>query len=109
MSTYKIKKYRKKKPRLEAQKIPPEKQSMMDNLCALLGKLGIEVRTESGQFEGGYCIVDENQFFYLNTTQSIDQNIELITNYLKSVNLENIYIPPKTRSQLEQIGICMEA
>lgn len=97
MNTYKRKHRRKNKI-----KIDPEKQLLLDELCEILQKLGIEVRVEPGHFTGGYCVVQNHPLFFVNKNREIDQNIELLISQLKQVDLSSIYISPKLRAYLEE-------
>jgi hypothetical protein len=96
------KKIRKKKSEHKAQTIPPEKQQLFMLLCQVCQKLGIEIRTEAGQFEGGNCFFNGKEFIYLNKNHTIDQQIEVLISFLKTTNLEKIYLSPKIRSYIEE-------
>ena len=99
--------YKKKRKRSLQEKITPEKQMLFDELCNTMRKLGVEVRLESGRFAGGYCIVDDRQFFYINKNNLIDYNIDLLISQLKLMDIENVFLSPRVRLQLEQKAIDM--
>ncbi len=93
-------KVRKRKKRVL--KIDPEEQALFDELCETLKKLGVEIRIEPGHFNGGYCVVGDQQFFFLNKNHLLEQNIDLLTMKLKRMDLKNIYLAPRIRDLLEE-------
>ncbi|MEJ2634242.1 MAG: hypothetical protein P8184_02990 [Calditrichia bacterium] len=103
MSTFK-KKRRRNKP----VKVHPEQQLLFDELCEVLQKLGVEVRSELGQFNGGYCIIEGKDYFFLNKSLLIEQNIDILLEQLKSMELGNVYLSPKLRECLEDNQIAIE-
>jgi len=101
MNIYRKKVWRKKTEH-SPPKIPPERQQLLLQLFEVCQKLGIEVRTEAGHFEGGKCSLNGKEFIYLNKNQPIDQQIEILISFLKTTNLEKIYLSPKIRSYIEE-------
>jgi hypothetical protein len=101
--------YRKKRKGQKTVVIPPESQLLLDELCETLKKLGIEVRQELGYFKGGLCIVDDQKIFFINKSNPVEQNIDLLLTQLKSEDLGNLFISPRLRSQLETLEYKIEA
>lgn len=97
MSTFRRRK-RKTKPLIVTQ----EQQLLFDELCEILKKNEIDVRIEAGRFDGGYCLVDEKKLFFLNKDHQIEHNIEILVQYLRSIELDDVYLSPKLRSILEE-------
>ncbi|GAB4381064.1 MAG: hypothetical protein Kow0042_31480 [Calditrichia bacterium] len=93
---------KRKKRRAAIQKVNPETQLLFDELCEVFQKMGIQVRQEPGYFRGGRCLVNGQEFFYVNKNQSIEYNIEMLVSQLKSLDLEKIYLSPKLRILLEE-------
>lgn len=96
MSTSKIKKKRSVK-----KKEDPEVLQLFDELVLAVEKTGVEVRHETGQFTGGFCLVEEKPMYYLNRGHSYEVKIEMLAQFLKTQNLENIFLPPRVRDLLE--------
>lgn len=90
-----------KKKRTAKKKEDPEVLQLFEDLVAAVEKNGVEVRHESGQFTGGFCIVEDKPLYYLNRGHSYEVKIEMLSQYLKTQNLENVFLPPRVRSLLE--------
>jgi len=101
--------YKKKRKGQKTITISPESQLLLDELCDTLKKLGIEVRQELGYFKGGLCIVEEQKIFFINRSNPVDQNIELLLTQLKDEDLGNLFISPRVRSHLETLENKIEA
>lgn len=89
--------------------ISPETQLLLDELCEILKKLGIEVRQELGYFQGGLCLVGEQKIFFINKSNPAEHNLNLLLTQLKQEDLSTIYISPRVRSQLEAFDYKIEA
>jgi hypothetical protein len=101
MSTYK----KRKKTTL---KIDPESSALYEELCDVYRKVGIEIRMEVGYFAGGICLMDDHKTLFINKNNPIEQNIDMLLEQLKIVNLENIYLSPRLRSRIEAIDTTIE-
>lgn len=100
--------YRKKKHRKRVEKIQPEQQLLLDELREAFQKLGVEVKLEPGYFRGGYCIIEDKPYFYLNKNHRIEQHIDLLIAQLKKVDTSGIYLSPRLRTYLEKPEIITE-
>lgn len=89
--------------------VSPETQLLLDELCDILKKLGIEVRQELGYFKGGLCVVGEQKIFFINKSNPAEHNLDLLLTQLKQEDLSTIYISPRVRSQLEAFDYKIEA
>ncbi len=95
MSTFK-----KKKRAAKPVKISPEHQQIFDELCEAFAKIGVQVKMENGRFEGGYCVVNGEEFVYLNKNNLIEQNIQVLAEQLNLFDSRNIYLSPRVRNYL---------
>jgi hypothetical protein len=100
MNTYKQKKRKYRPPAINQ-----EQQLLLDELMDLIRRQNIEVRIEPGRFNGGFCLVDNKKIFFINKDYPVDQNIDIVVQYLKTVELENVFLSPKLRSILEESEI----
>lgn len=66
-----------------------------------LGKLGIRVRLEKGNFKGGWCVVNDEECIMINKRQSAEAQFAVLAEAIKSVPLDSVYIKPKVREALE--------
>jgi len=101
MSTYK------KKKRI-LPKIDPESSALFEELCDVFSKIGMEIRSEAGYFAGGICLLEDQKILFINKNIPMDQNIDMLLEQLKTVNLENIYLSPRLRSRIEAIDTTIE-
>jgi hypothetical protein len=94
--------FRKKRRKGRKIKENPESQLLFQEICDLFGKMGVEVRQESGYFKGGVCFFKENQFLFINKDLPLEQNIEILLDILENKDLENLYLSPLLRSKIEK-------
>ena len=88
MSTYK------KKKRIQP-KIDPESSALFEELCEVFKKLGMEIRMEEGYFSGGICLLEDHEILFINKNHAIEQNIDMLLEQLKTVNLDHFFLSPK--------------
>ena len=79
------------------------KSEMLQALETLALTLGVEVRSEKGDFKGGLCRVAEKNLILLKKDDPIDQKIHILANELSQFNLENIYVIPALRQLINQV------
>jgi len=79
-----------------------ENNELFKELEKILTQLSIDLKFGRGYFNGGLFRYKEQSVIYLNRAHSIDRHIEIITNELKKINLENMEINPGIREYLER-------
>ena len=67
----------------------PDLEHILDELIVLLTKLGINVKYDRGNFQGGLVTYEDNDFFYINRKAKTETKINTIIEELK-----NLEIPP---------------
>ena len=80
------------------------KMKNADILLALeeiAANIGIELRYEKGDFEGGLCRVDQEQLIIINTNLLTQRKITLLARELSTVNLDDVFIVPAIRNIIE--------
>ena len=77
-------------------------EEILPKLEEILGQLGVELRYEKGDFEGGICRVGEKQFLLVNKRLMLSQKVNLLARELAGLDLSNIYIVPAIRDLLNQ-------
>lgn len=98
-----------KKGRGRVPVVSPEFQQLFDELCEVLHRLGVEVRIEAGYFKGGLCMLEDRPVFFINKNQLVDQNVDLITDYLSTRDISHLFISPKIREKIENRESNIEA
>jgi len=71
----------------------------LETLCS---NLGIDLRYEKGDFEGGLCRVEKEQLLIINKTLSDQAKIRVLARELRTLDLENIYMVPALRRIIGQ-------
>lgn len=89
--------------------ISTEDQLLFDEMCEILGKLGIEVRQEIGYFKGGICTLEDRRIYFINKTNPFRTNLEMLTEQLKKEDLNHLFISPRIRQKLEIFDNKIEA
>ena len=80
------------------------KMKSADILLALeeiAANIGIELRYEKGDFEGGLCRVDQDQLIIINANLMTQRKITLLARELSTVNLDDVFIVPAIRNIIE--------
>ncbi len=72
-------------------------------LEALAGTLGIELRYEKGDFEGGLCRLQGRAVFFLQKGDPVDKKIRTLASGLGELDLENVYVFPAVRELIDKI------
>lgn len=83
-----------------------DKQSILDELLALLEQNGVIVRTDAlGGGGGGLCKIKDKSIFFVDSQSSTLENAQLCANAVAElVEIENIYIRPQVREFIENAG-----
>ena len=67
-------------------------------------RLGVSIRWEQGQFQGGHCIVDGEEVVILNKRHPAEVQLAVLTEVLRELPLDTIYLRPAVR---EDIGVLL--
>ena len=54
-----------------------------------------------GDFEGGYCTVNGDQFIVLNKTRPLDQRLRILARSFSKIDLDEQYMVPALREFIE--------
>jgi hypothetical protein len=75
---------------------------LLTDLETIALNLGIDIRYEKGDFEGGLCRLDDNRFIIINKTLSDKHKIRMLARELGTLDLESVYIIPALRQIIDQ-------
>lgn len=78
-----------------------EYQLLFEQLKDIANQKGIKVRLEKGDFNGGYCILKDQQIIVVNKIASTYRKILILIEALSEIGVEDIYINPKLREIIE--------
>lgn len=76
-------------------------QELISELEALAAQLGLKLRYEKGDFEGGYCIVKDERMLVVNKKLSDQRKAAVLATALNEYGLDNIFIKPSVREYIE--------
>jgi hypothetical protein len=78
-----------------------QKKTFYKELEELLARLSIQIRHERGDFQGGLCTFEDQSYFILNKSHTIEQKLSVLKSDLKHIDLEDTFIRPALREYLE--------
>lgn len=68
----------------------------------LAQELGIEVRYEKGDFEGGLCRVGDRRFLIINDALPPRKQLTILAREMRTLELNHIHVLPALRKLMEQ-------
>lgn len=76
-------------------------QDLLRSLEEVVAQLGIHLRYEKGDFDGGLCRVDEQQLLIANAALPTRKKIRLIARELSRLRLDEVFVVPAVRHVIE--------
>lgn len=67
----------------------------------LVSKLGYSIRKEQGSFHSDSCLIEGDKLIVLNKRNPIEIQVGVLANILDREEMEDIYIKPAVRKELE--------
>jgi len=77
----------------------PDKLLM--ELDEIVNELGYHVRYERGSFRSDSCVIEGDRLIVLNKRHPVEMQVGVLANLLEDKELENIYLKPVVRRELE--------
>ena len=78
-----------------------KQEELLSELEQLAQQLGVVVRYEKGDFEGGYCILKADRMLLVNKRLMPNKRSSVFAMALHEIGLENIFIKPAIREYIE--------
>lgn len=75
---------------------------LYEELLALADKIGIKVRKEKGNFGGGSCIINDNNFIIINNSVPLEMKTSTLAKCLRQYPIDNLFIKPAVREYIDQ-------
>ena len=63
--------------------------------------MGLKIRFETGNFEGGYCLLREEKMMVINRRTTIPKKNRTLALGLSEYGLDNVFISPALREAIE--------
>lgn len=76
-------------------------QELLGELEIVAQDLGVTIRYEKGDFDGGYCILREERIIVVNRKLNENRKAGVIAQALGELGIENVYIKPTVRLFIE--------
>ena len=70
---------------------------MLAEIEALAMEMGVHIRYEKGDFDGGYCILRDERLIVVNKKFHAARKASVIGKGLNELGLENVYVKPAVR------------
>ena len=68
----------------------------------LADKLNIKLLQDRGDFTGGSCLVEDENFIVVNKRKPVEQRLKILAQEFSKKNLSDIYVVPALREFIEQ-------
>lgn len=76
-------------------------EEMIQELQELATQLGVTIRYERGDFEGGYCILKDRKILLINRRLMPNRKASVLAIALQEIGLDNIFLKPAVREYIE--------
>ena len=75
--------------------------TLIAELEGLAVQLGLKVRYEKGDFEGGFCVLKDERMLVINKKLPDQRRASVLAQALAEYGLENVFIKPSLRDYIE--------
>jgi hypothetical protein len=75
--------------------------STITELEEIVRQLGIQLRYEKGDFDGGYCILKDKQVLVVNKRLHEMRRASILAQALAAIGIENVFVKPALREYIE--------
>lgn len=74
---------------------------IVKELESAVEQLGLRVRREKGNFRGGFCVRNDEEFLMLNRVHPPEVHLVVLADTLKEMDIDSVYLRPTVRQALE--------
>jgi hypothetical protein len=78
-----------------------KREELMQELQGVAMQLGVTIRYERGDFEGGYCVLKEQKLLLVNRRLLPLRKSAILALALHEIGLENVFLKPAVREYIE--------
>jgi len=78
-------------------------QSTLDKVEKILDESGYIVRYERGNFQSGYCILEEKKVVVLNKFLQTEGRINTLIDIIPQLNLNTVFFTPETKKVFDEV------
>jgi hypothetical protein len=76
-------------------------EELIQELQSVAQQLGVSIRYERGDFEGGYCILKTQKILLVNKRLFPNRKASVLALALQEIGLENLFLKPAVRAYIE--------
>jgi hypothetical protein len=76
-------------------------EELLEELKRVAAEVGLRVRFETGNFEGGYCLLREEKLLVINRRANVTRKIRTLALGLSDYGLDNVYLTPAVREAID--------
>lgn len=76
-------------------------KNIFEELKETASRIGISIRSESGAFKSGYCILHDSKMIVFNRKTPIETKSAVIAQCLLDSDIDGIYLKPAIRDYIE--------
>ena len=81
-----------------------KEDEVISGLEEVMGSLGVQVRYEKGDFDGGLCKLKDKRLLIVNSAALPSQRIKILATELSQMELENVFMVPALRQVIDDVG-----
>ena len=74
---------------------------LINELHGLATQLGVSIRYDKGDFEGGFCILKDQKLMLVNKRLMPGRKAAVLAVALHEIGLENVYLKPALREYID--------
>lgn len=78
-----------------------KQEEIIEELHNVARQLGVNIRYERGDFEGGYCILKEQKILLVNRILMPVRKASVLAIALQEIGLETVFLKPALRVYIE--------
>lgn len=76
-------------------------EDFIPELESLAAEMGLKIRYEKGDFDGGYCILKEQQIIVVNKKLHPSRKASVLATALGEMGIEHLFVKPNVRMFIE--------
>ena len=76
-------------------------EDLLQELHEAARQLGVTIRYEKGDFEGGYCILKDEKLLLVNKRLLPSRRVSVLALAISELGLENLFLKPAVRQYIE--------
>jgi hypothetical protein len=81
-----------------------KEDEVISGLEGVMVSLGVQVRYEKGDFDGGLCKLKDKRLLIVNSAMTPSQRIRILATELSHMELGNVFMMPALRQVIDDVG-----